>query len=75
MPLNGTIAKAIPSSLSPRDAAVFMELMATRVPKMVIAVANDIPTIPIVRCLAILPDAASQVWKEKNKVQEKKTNP
>jgi hypothetical protein len=42
---------------------------------MVIAVAKDIPTIPIERWFAILPDAASQVWKQKNKVQEKKTNP
>ena len=75
MSLSGTIAKAIPSSLSPSDAAVFMVFMAAKAPKMVIAVARDIPAIPIARCLAILPDAASQVWKEKNKTQEKKTIP
>jgi hypothetical protein len=75
MPLNGTIVNAIPSSLSPRDAAVFMVLIAAKVPKMVIAVANDIPAIPIARCLTTLPDAASQVWKEKNKTQQKKTIP
>ena len=59
--LNGTIANAIPSSFRPNDAATFMALMVASVPKMVIAVAKDIPTKPTARCLAILPDAASQV--------------
>jgi hypothetical protein len=42
---------------------------------MVIAVAKDIPAMPIERWFAILPDAASQVWKQKNKVQQKNTSP
>jgi len=42
---------------------------------MVIAVAKDIPIMPIERWFAILPDAASQVWKQKNKVQQKNTSP
>ena len=75
MPLSGTIAKAMPSSLSPSAAAVFIKLMLTSAPKMVIAVAKDIPIMPVERWFAILPEAASQVWKQKNKVQQKNTSP
>src|SRR6266446_739747 len=75
MPLSGTIAKAMPSSLSPNVAAVFIKLMLTSAPKMVIAVAKDIPIMPVERWFAILPEAASQVWKQKNKVQQKNTSP
>jgi hypothetical protein len=32
---------------------------------MVIAVAKDIPAMPVERWFAILPEAASQVWKQK----------
>jgi hypothetical protein len=42
---------------------------------MVIAVAKDIPAMPVERWFAILPEAASQVWKQKNKVQQKNTSP
>jgi hypothetical protein len=38
-----------------------MALTAARKPKIVIAVANETPIIPIVRCRATRPDAASQV--------------
>jgi hypothetical protein len=40
-------------------------LTATRKPKIVIAVASDTPIIPMVRCRATLPDAASQLWNTK----------
>src|SRR5437879_10932487 len=75
MPLSGTIAKAMPSSLSPNAAAAFIKLMLASAPKMVIAVAKDIPIMPVERWFAILPEAASQVWKQKNKVQQKNTSP
>ena len=75
IPLSGTIAKATPASASPSAAERFMMFTAARKPKIVIAVANDTPIIPIVRCRAIRPDAASQVWKAKYSVHAKNSTP
>ena len=55
----------MPSSVNPAAAERFIALTATRKPKIVIAVASDTPIIPIVRCRATLPDAASQLWNAK----------
>ena len=65
IPLSGTIAKAIPSSVSPAAAERFIALTATRKPKIVIVVASDTPIMPMARCRATLPDAASQLWNTK----------
>ena len=65
IPLSGTIAKAIPSSVNPAAAERFIALTATRKPKIVIAVASDTPIMPMARCRATLPDAASQLWNAK----------
>jgi hypothetical protein len=65
MPLSGTIAKVMPSSVCPSAAERFIASTATRKPKIVIAVASETPMIPMARCRAILPDAASQLWNAK----------
>ena len=65
IPLSGTIANAIPSSVKPAAAERFIALTDTRKPKIVMAVASDTPIIPMVRCRATLPDAASQLWNAK----------
>src|SRR5437870_3367112 len=75
MPVRGTIANAIPSSFWPSDAATFRVLTVTSVPKIVIAVANEIPIKPTARCRVMRPEDASQVWKTKNKVHEENTRP
>jgi len=75
MPLSGTIAKAIPASVNPAAAARFIVLTAARKPKIVIAVASDTPIIPIARCRAIRPDAASQAWNAKYSVHAKNSRP
>ncbi len=62
MLLSGTIEKAIPMSVCPSAAERFITLTDTRKPKIVIAVASDTPIIPMVRCRATSPDAASQLW-------------
>ena len=75
MPLSGTIANAIPSSVMPTAAERFIALTATRNPKIIIAVASDTPIRPIVRCRATWPDAASQLWNAKYSVQAKNSRP
>ena len=75
MPLSGTIANAMPSSVSPIAADRFIAFTAARKPKIVIAVASDTPIIPIVRCRATRPDAASQVWNAKYSDQAKNSRP
>jgi hypothetical protein len=75
MPLGGTIAKAMPSLVSPIAAERFIALTAARKPKIVIAVASDTPIMPIVRCRATCPDAASQVWNAKYSDQAKNSMP
>ena len=75
MPLNGTRANAMPSSVCPIAADRFIALTPTRNPKIVIAVASDMPIIPTERCRMIRPEAASQLWNTKNSDHAKKMMP
>jgi hypothetical protein len=75
MPLHGTMAKAIPSSICPIAADRFIALTPTRKPKIVIAVASDMPIMPTERCRITRPEAASQLWNTKNSDHAKKMIP
>ena len=65
----------MPSSVCPIAAERFIASTATRKPEIVIAVASEMPIMPIERCRMTCPDAASQLWNAKNSVQAKNSTP